>query len=78
MNETGATTEQIRTLMGQLDVRVSSKLESHGEILADLRKEHAQTVKDLTARSDANDKEHSDLLDRLKEQMASGLQGLKD
>jgi hypothetical protein len=78
MNETGATTEQIRTLMGQLDVRVSSKLESHGESLADLRKEHAQTVKDLTARSDANDKEHSDLLDRLKEQMASGLQGLKD
>eukprot|EP01043_Picozoa_sp_COSAG02_P023870 COSAG02_NODE_1287_length_13452_cov_16.608403_2_plen_2280_part_00 len=78
MSENGATSAQMRTQMSQLETRLSSTVETHGNTIADIRKELSVCVKDLTARSDANDKVHSDLLDRLKKDMDTGMQGLRD
>lgn len=78
MRDSSATSDQTRTLIAQLDARVSSNLATQADTLVDLRKELGQTVKDLTARSDANDTVHSDLLDRLKKDMDAGMQDLRD
>ena len=62
----------------QIDERLSEKLDGHSETLTELRSEIIAAVSDLTSRSDANDQEHSDALDRLKESVAESVLSLKD